>query len=173
VSAAKTIEYGEKSGRPSELRAYEAGEGLTIEAQEDGYVLAWSAHIPADTFMEAVKTLVDASAEAELSPSPNGRHALPFAEALAIVGQQASEFSFITVATADESFSWEAADPGAKGPYPQAPGEVGIMFSALNRIAVERMIETTATPHVLEDISGILDSAQHLTRSTPASTPQL
>jgi hypothetical protein len=166
VKAPKIAAYG-GSKRPSELRSYEEGEGLTIETQDEGYVVAWSAHVPAETFMRAVQSLV-AQATAEVSPWTNGHGNISLHEAAAIVTDHPHEVTFIRVAADDKSFSWEPADPSAKGSYPAVPGEVGIMFSALNNTVVERMIEITATPHVQEDISGILDSAQRLlSRSTP------
>jgi hypothetical protein len=168
VTPPKIAAYGGPT-RPSELRSYEAGEGLTLETQDDGYVVAWSAHVTAEEFMRAVQSLV-AKATAEVSPLTNGHGGIPLDQAMTIVAEHPQEATFIKVAADDESFSWEAADPSAKGPYPEVPGEVGVMFSALNNQLVERMIESTATPHVQEDIAGILDSAQHLTRSTPTAS---
>jgi hypothetical protein len=171
VSVNKTTPY-EASGGASELRWYDDGEGLTIESQEGGeYVLAWSAAVPASKFLRAVSALVDNAASTELSPSTNGHHAIPFSEAVEIVAAHPDEVKFIAVDDIDDSFTWEATNPdGAPGEYPDVPGEVGIMFSALNRTWIKQLIETTATPHVRKDIDGILDSAQRLTRSIPPAS---
>jgi hypothetical protein len=160
------------SGGDSELRSYDAGEGLTIESQLGGsYALAWSARVSPSDFLQVVGSLVDASADTELSPPTNGRPSIPLREATAIVQAKPEQFHFIAVDAPSDSFTWEAINPSAKAEeYPELPGEVGIAFSALNRTWVRQLITATATRHVCEDIEDILASAERLTApSTPAS----
>lgn len=171
VRPRKTTEY-EGSGGKSEVRWYDEGEGLTIESQRDGgYVLAWSAAVPPETFLRAVGDLVTQAATTELSPRRNGYHAIPFSEAVTLVDADPDCVRFIAIDDAEDSFTWEAADRDPKpGEYPDVPGEVGIIFSHLNRAWIERLILTTATPHVREDIDGILASAQRLTLTPPPAS---
>lgn len=161
------------SGGKSELRSYDAGEGATIELHEGGSVfVGWSTRIHAADFMVQMKLLLDEMpAQTQLAPALNGRRTIPFTEAQDAVDQTPERFNFIAIDTPDDSFTWEAVDPAAKASqYPEAPGEVGIVFSAFKQSIVQALIESTATPHVQDDVSGILSSAQRLTSHTsPAS----
>jgi hypothetical protein len=170
----RTISYL-ASGGASELRHYKAGEGSTIEQQQGGAtVVAWSAAVPASTFMRSVSELFEmpASAQAELAPALNGRKAIPFEEAQKAVECEPDRFSFIAVdADRDSSFTWEATDPaGEAGSYPDVPGEVGIVLRDFNQAWIERLIEATATPHVRKDVAGIVASIQRLTDQSPPAS---
>jgi hypothetical protein len=156
------------SGGQSELWSYADGEGLTIESQEGGsYVIAWSAHVPAAEFLRSVGGLVDASVEVELTPPADGVESVSLATALELINEQPARFDFLAVDTPQQSYTWAAVDPAADaGEYPDASGEVGIMFSVLEQALVAKLIRTTATSHVKEDLSNILLGAQRLVGDT-------
>jgi hypothetical protein len=166
VSPDKVIPY-EASGGSSERRAYKDEEGLTIESQKDGYVLAWSAETPARGFMEAVSKLVDASAATELLPRTNGRVSIPLAEAIAAVAKH-PDTKVIEVTSDDESFVWTATDPSARSRHNLT--RVAVAFSALDSARVEKFISDTAAPQIKDDLDGIIESAERLTHSTPTAT---
>jgi hypothetical protein len=159
------------SGGESELRTYGAGERLQIEAQEDGYVVAWSAEADASTFMRAVGHLIDASAETELSPPHmNGRKSVSFVEADAAVASNPDNFRFIVVESADSNFSWSVVNPATPAAKRDAPGQVVVAFRAFDEACVVGLIEKTATPHVRSDVRGIVESAERLTHSAPSTS---
>jgi hypothetical protein len=159
----------EASGGDSELRTYGGGEKLLIEAQEDGFVVAWSATADASKFMRAVRSLIEVAAEAELTPPLNGRPVIPFTKADAAVTSSPGDFRFITVEAEDDSFIWSAVNPNTPFDGPDAPGQVAFAFSSLNRTWVAQLIEATATEQVQADIVGILESTERLTHAAPSS----
>ena len=161
------------SGGPSELWSYEDGEGLTVELHKRSFFIGWSAVVPPEQFMQHVNTLAsDAVADqVRLLPPPNGRPDYTFSEAVKWVTAAPDSFTFIRVDATNDSFTWEtAADRDDKGQYPVAPGEVGIVCSAFRRQWIEKLINETATPHVVADLPDILANTERLAaRFLPAS----
>ncbi len=165
MSSVETILY-QASGGDSERRSYEGGEGLTIESQDEGYVLAWSAVAHAGEFMRVVSELVAASAVTELLPRTNGRASVSLAEAVDAVASH-PEVKVIEVNSDDETFVWTATGPNARG-RPDLSC-VAIAFSALDPVRVKQFITDTATPQIKGDLTHILESAERLTGSTPST----
>jgi hypothetical protein len=187
VSPVQTIAY-RASGGDSERRSYASGEGLTIESQDDGYVLAWSAETRAQDFLRIVSRLVDDSAETELllppefaAPTdetaasnedrdqepPAYRALLPLAEALTVAAGH-PEVEAIEVNADDETFMWTMTDPYARERHDLT--RVLMAFSVLNPSRVEQLIEDTGAPHVKNDLASIIASAEYLTHSAPSAT---
>lgn len=182
MSPLQTIAY-QASGGDSERRSYAGGEGLTIESQDEGYVLAWSARTHAQDFLRIVSQLVDVSTETELSlppvptdktvayekeyQEPAHRTVFSLADALSVVADH-PEVEAIEIHADDETFVWTATDPYARERRDLT--RVMLAFSALNEGQIVRLLEDTGAPHIRNDLAGIVASAAHLTHSDLSAT---
>jgi hypothetical protein len=171
VSPLETIPY-RASGGDSERRTYADGEGVTIESQDGGYVLAWSAQAQAPDFLKIVGQLVGASVEAELSlPAEQGDErqvTAALSDALTAVADH-PEIEAIEVNAEDETFRWTVTDPYARERHDLT--RVILAFSVLDDPAqVVRLIAETGAPHIKSDLAGIIASVGHLTDTTTASS---
>lgn len=167
MSAMDTITY-RASGGASERRLYKDGEGLTIESQDAGFVLAWSSLTHAHEFLDAVSRFVETTADTEISPQSNGRAAIPLAEAMAEIALH-PDVEAIQVESKDETFLWTATDPTAGDRLDLS--RVVLAFSALDHALVRYFISRTAAPEVKSDLRGIMRSAEHVTDPSSSIDP--
>jgi hypothetical protein len=186
MSPLETIPY-RASGGDSERRTYDGGEGLTIESQDDGYVLAWSAEAHAQDFLRIVSQLVDAAAETELSLPPElparadetlatdepvegdeHRTVVSLADALTVVADH-PEIEAIEVNADDETFMWTMTDPYARERHDLT--RVLLAFSVLHDPArITQLIGDTGARRVKGDLAGITASVMHLAHTAPSAT---
>jgi hypothetical protein len=174
VSPLKTISY-RASGGDSERRTYADDEGVTIESQDGGYVLAWSAQAQAPDFLKIVSQLVDTSVEVQLS-LPADEKAAPGVErqittslstALTVIADH-PEIEAIEVTAVDETFGWTANDPYAHQRHELT--RVILAFSVLDPTQLVRLLTETGAPHIKDDLAGIAASVVHLTDTTTTSS---
>lgn len=168
VRPLETISY-QASGGDSERRNYADGEGVTIESQDGGYVLAWSAQTQAPDFLRIVGRLVDTSVEAELSLPAAGderRVTTPLFKALTVVADH-PKIEAIEVNADDETFRWTMTDPYAHERIDLT--RVILAYSALDLTQIVRLIAETGAPHIKGDLAGIAASVGHLTDTATAS----
>jgi hypothetical protein len=147
------------SGGDSERRLYEGGEGIIIESQDNGYVLAWSAEAQAPAFLRAVSKLVNGSAKVKIE---DRRRTKSLAKALRVVTDH-PETDVIEVDADDETFRWTMYDPYADERRDLA--RVTLAFSVLDPERVQGLIAETGAPHIKGDLADIVASIGHLTHT--------
>ena len=157
VSPPETIPY-QASGGDSERREYEGGEGLLIEAQGNGYVIAWSAEVLASDFLDIVGRLVDARPVLEDVTGKRRKKSLSKARAMVADNE---EIDAIQIDAHDEIFRWTSRDPYARERSDLT--RVTLASLALDPGRVMGLIAVTATPNIKGDLAGIAASIGHLT----------